>query len=146
MPCHWLSLTLSWIYILVIIDNVPLTFQCAIQKLHACPNSSSYLLACLIVLGILQGPMDGACNHVGHGCEHIQKRSELHWIVRAYSFAIKIGGGVGSIGALGSHRGHHIRLIHNDSLQFGFPVPQCSFNFCQGGPIRKAFHDLGLFL
>ena len=75
-------------------------------------------MARLLGLGIQQGLMDGTCNHVGHGCEHMQKRSELRWIVRAYLFDIQIGGGVGTIGALLSHLGHHIRLIQNDSLQF----------------------------
>ena len=55
--------------------------------------------------------MDGACNHVGHGCEHMQIRSDLRWIFGAYSFAIQLGGVVGTIGALGSHLGQHIRLL-----------------------------------
>ena len=104
------------------------------------------MMANVLGMGIRQGPMDGACNHVGHVCEHMQKRLELCWIVGAYSFAIHIGGGVGTMGALGSHCGHHIRLIQYDYLQFGFPVPQCSFGGCQGEPICTTFHDLGFFL
>ena len=90
--------------------------------------------------------MYGACNHVGHGFENMQKRSELRWIFGAYSFAIQLGGVVGTIGALGSHCGHHIRLRQNDYLQFRLTVPQFSFDVFQGEPICTTFHDLGLFL
>ena len=48
-----------------------LTFQCDIQTLYACPSSYYYLLARVLGLGIRQGPMGGACNNVGHGCEHM---------------------------------------------------------------------------
>ena len=82
---------LSCICIRGSIYNIPLMFQCAIQTLYACTSSSSYLLARILGLGIRQGTMDGACNHAGHECEHMQKRSELRWIFGAYSFAIQMG-------------------------------------------------------